>query len=89
MNAFAPASNVETATTEDGTVLLDVDQGRFYGLNSTGTEVWQLLINGRSVEQITGDFAARYNAPPERIRTDIDAIVSQLRDRGLLHTNRD
>lgn len=86
MNPFTPAPTVRGVTTQDGTVLLDVDQGRFYGLNPTGTTVWQLLAQGRSVEQITGDLAARFDAPPDRIRVDVDIIVTQLRDRGLLHT---
>jgi outer membrane protein assembly factor BamB len=88
MNPFAPAPTVREVTTEDGTVLLDVDQGRFYGLNPTGTTVWQLLAQGRSIEQITGDLAARFDAHPDRIRGDVDTIVTQLRDRSLLHTGK-
>ncbi len=88
MNGYTPAPTVRGVTTEDGTVLLHVDQGRFYGLNPTGTTVWQLLAQGRSVEQITGNLAARFDAHPDRIRVDVDTILTQLRDRGLLRIGK-
>ncbi|MEV6602790.1 lasso peptide biosynthesis PqqD family chaperone [Kutzneria sp. NPDC051319] len=86
MNALAPTPAVHQITTADGTVLLDADRGRFYGLNPTGSAIWQALSGGHSVEQITRDLAARYTARPEQIRADVDTLVAQLRDRGLLHT---
>lgn len=84
MNPLAPAPHVRQVSTSDGTVLLDVDRGRFYGLNPTGTVVWKGLSDGRTVDQIASDLAARFTAPLGRIRTDVTALVTQLRDRGLL-----
>jgi coenzyme PQQ synthesis protein D (PqqD) len=86
LNPLAPAPHVRHVSTADGTVLLDIDRGRFYGLNPTATVVWKGLSDGQSVEQITGDLAARFTAPTDQIRADVTALVAQLRDRGVLDT---
>lgn len=86
MNALAPTPEVHQVSTADGTVLLDADRGRFYGLNPTASIIWQALSTGRSVEQITRDLTARFTAPPDRVRADVSTLVAQLRDRGLLDT---
>ncbi len=84
MNAPVPSPQVHYVTTDDGTVLLDVGQGRFYGLNPTGSTVWLLLLRGHDVEQITDHLAAGFDAPPDRVRADVVTVVAQLCERGLL-----
>lgn len=86
MNSLAPVPNVHHVSTTDGTVLLDTDRGRFYGINPTGSAIWKALSDGHSVEQITRDLTARFDAPPDRVRADVTTLVAQLRDRGLLDT---
>lgn len=88
MNTFAPCAAVRQVTTDDGAVLLDMKRGRLYGLNPTGGAIWQALAHGQSVEQITRELAAGTGAPSERIRADIETLITQLRDHGLLTPSR-
>ncbi|TWP46079.1 lasso peptide biosynthesis PqqD family chaperone [Lentzea tibetensis] len=84
MNALAPPPTISQVTTEDGMVLLDDDRGRLYGLNRTASAIWRALADGHSVEQASRDLAARFDNTPDRIRADVETLVAQLRDRGLL-----
>lgn len=86
MNALAAGPAVCQVTTDEGTVLLDAERGRLYGLNPTGTAVWQALTAGRSLDQIVDELAARFAAPRGRIRADVEILISQLRGRSLLRT---
>lgn len=88
MTRLSPPSHVHQVTTPDGTVLLDSDHGRFYGLNPTGAIVWKALSDGHSIEQITRDLGTRFGAPPDRVRADVTKLVDQLRDRHLLDEPR-
>jgi hypothetical protein len=76
--------HVHHVSTADGTVLLDADGGRLYGLNPTASMIWQALSAGRSVEQIICDVTVRFDAPPDRVRADVSTLVAQLQDRGLV-----
>lgn len=82
--ALVPDPDVAHITTCDGTVLLNVEHGQLYGLNPTGSIVWQALSDRKGVEEITGDLAARFPAARERIPSDVEAVITKLHARGLL-----
>ncbi|GLZ28215.1 hypothetical protein Lesp02_04050 [Lentzea sp. NBRC 105346] len=84
MNALAAPCTIARVANEDGAVLLDGDSGRMYGLNPTASTIWQALADGHSIEQISRDLAARFTTTPDRALTDVQALVAQLRDHGLL-----
>lgn len=84
MCTFAPPQHVRRISTPDGTVLLDIDHGRFYGLNPVGSLVWEALVAGQSIEQVAGGLAARCAIPRDRIREDVIELLGRLREHGLL-----
>lgn len=65
-------------------VLLDYDRGIYYGLNPIGAQVWQLLHDGRQVGEIVNILTNEYEAPAETIQADVEALLRDLRERGLL-----
>jgi hypothetical protein len=66
------------------TVILDLASGLYFGLDEVGTRVWELLGTGRSVAAVCDELHAEYDAPIERLRHDVDALVADLQGRGLL-----
>ncbi len=47
-------------------------------------EVLKLVDGVRTVDGIVADLAARYDASPEAIRTDVDAMLTDLSARGAI-----
>lgn len=68
----------------DGSVLLDLTTGDYYGLNTTGALLWELLPG--TVGEIAGRVRERHpDAPPgviDQVRGFVDALLS----RGLVTT---
>jgi pyrroloquinoline quinone biosynthesis protein D len=46
--------------------------------------ILQLVDGVRTVDGIVTDLAARYDAPPEAIRGDVDAMLADLSARGAI-----
>ena len=65
-------------------VLLDYDRGIYYGLNPIGARVWQLLSEGHGAAAIVNMLTDEYDAARETIEADVDALLRDLRERGLL-----
>jgi hypothetical protein len=65
--------------------ILNLVTEQCYGLDAVGTAVWKALTEtgrvGGAVERLT----VRYQADPEILRRDLDALVDQLRERGVVH----
>lgn len=65
-------------------VLLELDSGRYYGLDEVGTRMWHALARHRRVEAAAEELLDEYEVAAERLRSDLLAFVEQLADQGLL-----
>ena len=68
-------------------VLLDLSSERYFGLDPVGTRIWSLLEDHDSLQAIADILCEEYDADPERIGTDLVALIGQLRDAGLVTLN--
>ena len=55
---------------------------RLFMPDEHAVEVLKLVDGVRTVDAIVQDLAARYDAPPEAIRTDVDEMLTDLSARG-------
>lgn len=65
-------------------VALDVEKGQCYGLDSIGTEVWRLLEQQTSVQEICNNLASKYDVDIQTCRADVMKLVGDLHEEGLL-----
>ena len=49
---FRIPEHVLSRELDDEMVLLNLDSGEYFGLNDTGTRIWELLADGRSREEV-------------------------------------
>lgn len=57
---------------------------RMFVPDEHATEVLKLIDGQRDVAAITAELASRFDAPPDAIRTDIDAMLADLSARGAI-----
>lgn len=82
---------VHTVQDVDGRlVLLDVATGRWYLLNRAGAIIYQVLRTDADIDRAVDALIDRYDGvPADRIRADVDALVSALVRRGLVELRDD
>lgn len=78
------APNVIFKEVGDELVLLDFDGAVYYGLDEVGARIWQLLGETESVDTIVATLAAEYDATPETLRADVERLLRELAERGLV-----
>ena len=69
---------------DDEVVLLKLDTGMYYGLNHIGAVLVQGLQEERSMQQIILSVVEKYQTSYQKVSDDMDALVAQLLDQGLL-----
>lgn len=67
-------------------VVMDVDQGKYFGLDDIGSDIWRRLETPMSVAALCAALEADYAADPETIRTDVIVLLQSLIERGLVET---
>ena len=53
-------------------------------LNETAAYIWELLEQEQTVDSLEEAMAERYDAPAEKIREDVEALVERLRSVGAI-----
>lgn len=82
--AYRPADTVVFQSIGGEGVLLDLARETYYGLNAVGMRIWTLLGEGRDAARIATTLAAEFDAPAERIAADVDGLLAELADAGLI-----
>jgi hypothetical protein len=78
------ADGVAFQEIEGEIVLLESRRGRCWSLDEVGTRVWQLLSEYGELESVVTQMLAEFEVDEPRLRTDVDALVRELRSAGLV-----
>jgi hypothetical protein len=65
-------------------VLLDLASGEYFGLNSVGTRVWELLSAGKTYGEVRAALTSEFDAPLATIEGDLAELVDRLLARKLV-----
>jgi hypothetical protein len=76
--------HVLTRAVGQSTVLLDIETGRSFTLDSTGSRVWALLSSLGSVQATFESLVHEFDADEDELLADLRMLVVQLADARLL-----
>jgi Coenzyme PQQ synthesis protein D (PqqD) len=68
-------------------VLLELESGRYYGLNETGTRMWLLLQEHGSLGEALRNLLDEYDVAEERLRRELLSFVGTLTTQRLLQAH--
>lgn len=69
---------------QDETVLLDLDSENYFGLDSVGTRIWQLLNEGMDETDMVDILLGEYEVEREVLEKDVSELLSRLSEAGLI-----
>ncbi len=67
-------------------VIFDTARNQYFGLEGSGGAMWQALVENGSTEAALKSLADDFDADPAELRRDLDTLVKNLVERGLLQT---
>ena len=68
----------------DDLVLVDMEGGGYYSLNTVGARIWELSDGSRTTTQIVETICEEYEGPEETIRQDVLELLEDLFGEHLL-----
>lgn len=87
-SSVVEAVDHQTSAEVDGeNVILDLDEGVYYGLNPVGTQVWKRIQEPTPVGEIVTDLTAEYDVDYERCFDDVVSLLEDLAENGLIVVN--
>ena len=71
---------------KDEAVLLDLASEQYFGLDSVGTRIWQLLTDNGDTEYVISQMLQEYDVDEATLRCDVAAFIEKLDAAGLIKT---
>jgi len=65
-------------------VLLNIETEQCFGLDETGTRMWQLLTGSPCIDTAYRELLGEFDVEPELLRANLMELLSRLVDIGLL-----
>lgn len=70
---------------DDELVMMDTDQGNYFGLNPVGAHIWNLLETAHSEADILASVQAAFAAPEASIlQKDVSSFIELMTQNGLV-----
>ena len=80
----AVPQNVLIRFLDKESVLLNIETERYFGLDETGTRMWQLVTTAPNLESAYQQLLDEYDVEPEPLRKDLIELMNRLVENGLL-----
>ena len=71
-------------TLDDNAIVVTPKIGKVRVLNGSGTLIWQMLAENKSLETIRENLVATFDVTPAQAGEDLQSFILELTDRGLL-----
>ena len=68
----------------DEVVILELNSGKYYGLNAVGARIWSLIQEPRVVSDILYTISSEYDVEPDRCGRDLLVLLQDLAAHGLM-----
>ena len=69
------------------TVLLNLNNESYFGLDPTGTRIWQLIRDLGDLDDVYAVMLEEFNVSEEQLQQDLKQLVEKLVDAGLVQVS--
>lgn len=67
-------------TVNGETVMMSIERGNYYGMNSTGNLIWNFLESEKSVNEIVDFLKNKFSLNEDILQNDVYPFIKQLID---------
>lgn len=83
-DTISASSDLMIAELEGEAVLLDMQSGRYFGLNEVGTQIWEMAQEPCLVEEVIMALEGYYEIPASQLEQDVMAFLHDMMSRQLI-----
>ena len=83
-----PSPEVVSSRMGDTGVLVHLQTNRIFELNATGVRVWELLGEGRGLDDVERVLQQEFEGDPGQLRADLLSLIDALERERLINDDR-
>jgi hypothetical protein len=81
--------DIFASSIDDEMVMMDGEQGLYFGLNSVARRVWEMLEKPLSYDALLRLLAQHYDVTEAQCRADVDPFLKKMLENGLIRIQKE
>lgn len=73
---YQRSAEVVSTNVDGEEVLLSIENGKYYGLNSVASRIWQLIEQPKSFDTLCHDLQNEFDVSAEQCETETQALLN-------------
>ncbi len=80
MCRYVQSKQVVQSKIDDEVVMMDIESGFYFGLNSVASIIWELLKDGKTVDELADYLITEYDVNREQCLEETDILNKKMLD---------
>lgn len=68
----------------DEIIIMDMEKGEFWGLQDVSFDIWKLLDECNSEDQLTNRLIQLYEVDKKEVMYDVNNIIKSMKEKGMV-----
>jgi len=69
---------------DDEVVMMNIQSGKYYGMDAIGSRIWELINEKIQVQQVVDQLLEEYEVSEERCQSDVLEFLDELKENKLV-----
>ena len=81
------APDLVTANIEGEKVMMSIKKGKYFGLDSIGSRIWEFIEKPHTVREVVSELQKEYDVEEKDYQQDVLAFLCKLKAQGLVEVD--
>ncbi|MFW5944368.1 MAG: lasso peptide biosynthesis PqqD family chaperone [Bacteroidota bacterium] len=73
---------------DEEVVMMNVDTGKYYGMDTVGSRIWELIAEEIQVKDVIGKLMEEYDVEEEQCKNDVLEFLNELYENKLVQVTK-
>jgi hypothetical protein len=89
MCRYIQSKQVVQSKIDNEVVMMDIESGFYFGLNSVASVIWELLKSGKTVNELVDYLITEYEVNYEQCLAETDVLIKKMIELKVIHCLED
>lgn len=84
MDTYIRKESTISSQLDDDLVMVDIEKGKYFSLNSVATRIWELLDTPSTIQEVCEKLIEEYEISLEQCQIEVENHISEMVELGLV-----
>ncbi|MCC5940313.1 MAG: PqqD family protein [Balneolaceae bacterium] len=84
LHSYQRISNSVSGLLDDELVMMDIEKGKYFSLNSVATRIWDIIEQPHTIPELCELLISEYDVDPDTCKKELSVLLDEMDRMGLI-----